>query len=50
MLILLLCLQTVLCPSHLPKQYVENVLLSLEVSRRVYINRDEDRQVARSVP
>ncbi|XP_025084476.1 histone-lysine N-methyltransferase 2C-like isoform X2 [Pomacea canaliculata] len=38
--------KTVLCPSHLPKQYVENVLLSLEVSRRVYINRDEDRQVA----
>nr|KAG5705670.1 hypothetical protein BaRGS_026609 [Batillaria attramentaria] len=41
--------KTLLCASHLPKQYVDNELVSLEVSRRVYVNRDEDRQVASMV-
>lgn len=41
--------KTLLCSSHLPKQFVENELISLEVNRRVYVNRDEDRQVASMV-
>ncbi|ESO94290.1 hypothetical protein LOTGIDRAFT_215812 [Lottia gigantea] len=38
--------KTILCSNHLPKGPVENELSSLVVNRRVYINRDEDRQIA----
>ncbi|KAK6183545.1 hypothetical protein SNE40_011007 [Patella caerulea] len=38
--------KTILCPNHLPKGHVEDELTSLVVSRRVYINRDDDRQIA----
>ena len=40
--------QTVLCASHCPpKPDQDTVLSSLSVFRRVYINRDENKQVAR---
>ncbi|GFN93149.1 histone-lysine N-methyltransferase [Plakobranchus ocellatus] len=38
--------KTLLCPNHIPKVPMDNELSSLVVLRRVYINRDEDRQVA----
>lgn len=42
--------KTMLCPLHTPKQPTsemkENELLSLAVFRRVYVNRDENKQVA----
>ncbi|XP_052233254.1 histone-lysine N-methyltransferase 2C-like [Dreissena polymorpha] len=39
--------KTILCPPHTPKGIqLEQVLSSLIVNRRVYINRDEDAQVA----
>ncbi|XP_061189089.1 histone-lysine N-methyltransferase 2C-like [Saccostrea echinata] len=41
--------KTILCPSHAAKQGAENVLESLSVFRRVYINRSEDKQVANMV-
>ncbi|KAK3099196.1 hypothetical protein FSP39_000848 [Pinctada imbricata] len=41
--------KTILCPAHAPKQEAENVLESLVVYRRVYINRNEDQQVANMV-
>lgn len=40
--------QTILCPQHTPRvPNLENVLESVAVFRRVYINRDEHKQVAR---
>ncbi|XP_069119821.1 histone-lysine N-methyltransferase 2C-like isoform X3 [Argopecten irradians] len=41
--------KTLLCPAHAPKVTPDNVLESLVVHRRVYINRDEDKQVASMV-
>ncbi|OWF43010.1 Histone-lysine N-methyltransferase 2C [Mizuhopecten yessoensis] len=41
--------KTLLCPGHAPKLAPDNVLESLVVHRRVYINRDEDKQVASMV-
>ncbi|XP_033732984.1 LOW QUALITY PROTEIN: histone-lysine N-methyltransferase 2C-like [Pecten maximus] len=41
--------KTLLCPAHAPKLTPDNVLESLVVHRRVYINRDEDKQVASMV-
>ena len=38
--------KTLMCPSHIPKLPLGNELLSLVVLRRVYINREEDKQVA----
>ena len=38
--------KTFLCPTHTPKLPLGNELLSLVVQRRVYVNRDEERQVA----
>ncbi|XP_059154742.1 histone-lysine N-methyltransferase 2C-like isoform X4 [Physella acuta] len=38
--------KTLLCPNHIPKLAIGNEMSSLVVLRRVYINRDEDRQVA----
>ncbi|XP_048237798.1 histone-lysine N-methyltransferase 2C-like isoform X4 [Haliotis rufescens] len=38
--------KTLLCPVHAPKSPVENELETLVVHRRVYVNRDEDKQVA----
>ena len=38
--------KTLLCPLHAPKPPIENELLSLKVNRRVYINRDEVKQIA----
>ncbi|XP_064470937.1 histone-lysine N-methyltransferase 2C-like isoform X3 [Ornithodoros turicata] len=39
--------KTILCPTHTPRiQNLENVLESVAVFRRVYINRDEHKQVA----
>ena len=42
------CLQTILCAQHSPKSggEYEGQLRSLIVKRRVYVNRDEDRQIA----
>ena len=42
----ILCLQTVLCPLHLPKVPADNELANLSVFRRVYVNREENKQVA----
>lgn len=42
-----LLLQTVLCPQHTHKGNPENRLDSVAVFRRVYINREEHKQVAR---
>ncbi|KAH9514339.1 Histone-lysine N-methyltransferase 2C [Bulinus truncatus] len=38
--------KTMLCPTHIPKVAIGNEMSTLVVLRRVYINRDEDRQVA----
>lgn len=38
--------KTAHCPSHLPKGEKENELTTLSVQRRVYVQRDESRQVA----
>lgn len=38
--------KTFLCPNHIPKIPLDNELSNLVVLRRVYINRDEDKQVA----
>ncbi|KAL5009713.1 hypothetical protein ScPMuIL_012018 [Solemya velum] len=38
--------KTMLCPLHVPKGQAENMLESLAVFRRVFINRDEDKQIA----
>ncbi|KAJ8921947.1 hypothetical protein NQ315_008581 [Exocentrus adspersus] len=38
--------KTVYCPVHVPKNEKDNELTTLSVSRRVYVNRDENRQVA----
>lgn len=40
------CFQTLYCAIHVPKSEKENELTTLAVYRRVYINRNEDRQVA----
>ncbi|KAJ8303648.1 hypothetical protein KUTeg_018800, partial [Tegillarca granosa] len=37
--------KTMMCPTHAPKSEAENVLESLVVFRKVYINRNEDKQV-----
>ena len=39
-------LQTVFCSAHVPKGEKENELTTLSVFRRVYVHRDENRQVA----
>lgn len=39
-------LQTVYCSNHIPKGEKENEVTTLAVFRRVYIQRDENRQVA----
>ncbi|XP_056641929.1 histone-lysine N-methyltransferase 2C-like isoform X3 [Diorhabda sublineata] len=38
--------KTVYCVAHVPKNEKDNELTTLSVSRRVYVNRDENRQVA----
>ncbi|CAC5360942.1 MLL3 [Mytilus coruscus] len=38
--------KTILCPPHAPKIFPDNVLTNLSVYRKVYVNRDEDKQVA----
>ncbi|XP_023312429.1 histone-lysine N-methyltransferase 2C isoform X6 [Anoplophora glabripennis] len=38
--------KTVYCTVHVPKNEKDNELTTLSVSRRVYVNRDENRQVA----
>ncbi|XP_031333016.1 histone-lysine N-methyltransferase 2C-like isoform X3 [Photinus pyralis] len=38
--------KTIYCPSHILKNEKDNELTTLSVSRRVYVNRDENRQVA----
>ncbi|VDI50669.1 histone-lysine N-methyltransferase MLL2 [Mytilus galloprovincialis] len=38
--------KTILCPTHAPKIFPDNVLTNLSVYRKVYVNRDEDKQVA----
>ncbi|RUS74026.1 hypothetical protein EGW08_018225 [Elysia chlorotica] len=38
--------KTLFCPNHIPKLPLGNELTNLVVLRRVYVNRDEDRQVA----
>lgn len=38
--------KTLFCSGHAPKSDKENELTTLSVHRRVYINRDENRQVA----
>ncbi|XP_050507765.1 histone-lysine N-methyltransferase 2C-like isoform X1 [Diabrotica virgifera virgifera] len=38
--------KTVYCIAHVPKNEKDNELTTLSVSRRVYVNRDENRQVA----
>lgn len=38
--------KTTYCSAHIPKNEKDNELTTLSVSRRVYINRDENRQVA----
>ncbi|KAG5897188.1 hypothetical protein JTB14_022544 [Gonioctena quinquepunctata] len=38
--------KTVYCTAHIPKNDKDNELTTLSVSRRVYVNRDENRQVA----
>ncbi|CAH1176242.1 unnamed protein product [Phaedon cochleariae] len=38
--------KTVYCAAHIPKNEKDNELTTLSVSRRVYVNRDENRQVA----
>lgn len=45
--VLCFCVQTVLCPQHIHKGNPENRLESVAVFRRVYINREEHKQVAR---
>ncbi|ODN00513.1 Histone-lysine N-methyltransferase trr [Orchesella cincta] len=39
-------IQTIYCPAHIPKGEKENELTTLSVYRRVYIQRDENKQVA----
>lgn len=39
-------LQSVYCHAHIPKGEKENELASLSAIRRVYVQRDENRQVA----
>lgn len=41
--------KTLLCPTHAPKIAADNVLETLVVHRRVYVNRDEDKQVTSMV-
>lgn len=38
--------KTTYCTGHIPKNEKDNELTTLSVSRRVYVNRDENRQVA----
>lgn len=38
--------KTVFCTAHVPKNEKDNELTTLSVGRRVYVNRDENRQVA----
>ncbi|XP_060525404.1 histone-lysine N-methyltransferase 2C-like [Cylas formicarius] len=38
--------KTMYCTGHVPKNEKDNELTTLSVSRRVYVNRDENRQVA----
>lgn len=38
--------KTVYCTAHVPKNEKDNELTTLSVSRRVYVNRDENKQVA----
>lgn len=38
--------KTIFCAVHVPKSEKDNELTTLSVSRRVYVNRDENRQVA----
>ncbi|XP_076251798.1 uncharacterized protein LOC143191021 isoform X3 [Rhynchophorus ferrugineus] len=38
--------KTIFCAAHVPKNEKDNELTTLSVSRRVYVNRDENRQVA----
>lgn len=45
-LALILPLQTILCPNHTPK-IPDNVLTCLSVFRRVYVSREEEKQIAR---
>ena len=40
-------LQTVLCNNHASKVIVDNPLKDLSVFRRVYVNREENKEVAR---
>ncbi|KAG8236512.1 hypothetical protein J437_LFUL012798 [Ladona fulva] len=39
--------KTTYCPQHVPKNEKENELTTLSVFRRVYVNRDENRQIAK---
>lgn len=39
-------IQTAYCPAHVPKNEKDNELTTLSVYRRVYVQRDENRQVA----
>ncbi|XP_064643993.1 histone-lysine N-methyltransferase 2C-like isoform X4 [Lineus longissimus] len=41
--------KTIFCPIHAPKGHPENELLSLEVYRKVYLNREENRQLAKMI-
>lgn len=46
----IICLQTILCPLHAPKvPQPDTELTSVTVPRRVYINREENQQVAKVV-